>query len=109
MKTHSYRGRDVEVLASFLESAFDRIENEIHADMVMQATCPLCRGPLTARCDGGGPYFHCYCKESAPQDRQQKNSQTHPQIAAAEDQPRRGGEHALAACANGGHRLAKTQ
>ena len=26
------------------------------------ARCPLCNGPMTARVDRRGPYFHCFCE-----------------------------------------------
>lgn len=48
-------------IASPQQRLYDQLCREIHADLLASAICPLCGGPLVARCDRHGPYFHCYC------------------------------------------------
>jgi hypothetical protein len=48
------------------EAARDLVARDIQLELVMCAACPLCGGPLTARCHPVcGPYFHCLCVERA--------------------------------------------
>ncbi len=48
------------------DHARDRLVRETHAELTVTAVCPICRGPLVARCHPvRGPYFHCACAKSA--------------------------------------------
>ncbi len=101
---------DPQVTAAILRRG-DRARRDAQAEETATAICPVCQGPMVARCHPvRGPYFHCRCAEPASVLRLWSGSMSNGEedgahedadLRAAEKKADRGQDHALTAHANG--------